>query len=149
MAIEIKLPVLGEGVDSGTVAGVLTAPGDTVAADAPLIELETDKAVIEVPATESGVVASLSVKAGDTVAVGQVIATIEPGAEPGGEPAARVPKPTSRKRFNPWSESGPRIDKEDQNNENETEGHDFFGGGAFEPAVGVLGRRPGTGQNRS
>ena len=86
MAIEIKLPVLGEGVDSGTVAGVLAAPGDTVAADAPLIELETDKAVIEVPATESGVVASLPVKAGDTVAVGQVIATIEPGAEPGAEP---------------------------------------------------------------
>ena len=82
MAVEIKLPVLGEGVDSGTVAGVLVAAGDTVEADAPLIELETDKAVIEVPASEAGVVVSLSVKAGDTVAVGQVIATIEPGAAP-------------------------------------------------------------------
>ena len=82
MAVEIKLPVLGEGVDSGTVAGVLVAAGDTVEVDAPLIELETDKAVIEVPASEAGVVASLSVKAGDTVAVGQVIATIEPGAAP-------------------------------------------------------------------
>lgn len=80
MAVEIKLPVLGEGVDAGTVAGVLVAAGDNVEADAPLIELETDKAVIEVPATEAGVVASLPVKAGDTVAVGQVIATIEPGA---------------------------------------------------------------------
>ena len=82
MAVEIKLPVLGEGVDSGTVAGVLVAAGDTVEADAPLIELETDKAVIEVPASEAGVVVSFSVKAGDTVAVGQVIATIEPGAAP-------------------------------------------------------------------
>lgn len=80
MAVEIKLPVLGEGVDAGTVAGVLVAAGDSVEADAPLIELETDKAVIEVPATEAGVVASLPVKAGDTVAVGQVIAIIEPGA---------------------------------------------------------------------
>ncbi len=80
MAVEIKLPVLGEGVDAGTVAGVLVTAGDSVEADAPLIELETDKAVIEVPATEAGVVASLPVKAGDTVAVGQVIATIEPGA---------------------------------------------------------------------
>lgn len=79
MAVEIKLPVLGEGVDAGTVAGVLVAAGDSVDADAPLIELETDKAVIEVPATETGVVASLPVKAGDTVTVGQVIATIEPG----------------------------------------------------------------------
>ena len=98
MAVEIKLPVLGEGVDSGTVAGVLAAVGDSVEADAPLIELETDKAVIEVPATEAGVIASLPVHVGDTVAVGQVIATIEPGAEtagpssaPAGEAAAEPP----------------------------------------------------------
>ena len=104
MVVEIKLPVLGEGVDSGTVAGVLVAAGDSVAADAPLIELETDKAVIEVPATEAGVVASLSVKAGDTVAVGQVIATIEPsdGADgpsrsaPAEEPAAEPPPSEDR-----------------------------------------------------
>lgn len=88
MAVEIKLPVLGEGVDAGTVAGVLVAAGDSVEADAPLIELETDKAVIEVPATEAGVVASLPVKAGDTVAVGQVIATIEPGAAASQDAAA-------------------------------------------------------------
>ena len=92
MAVEIKLPVLGEGVDSGTVAGVLVAAGDTVEADAPLIELETDKAVIEVPASEAGVVTSLAVKAGDTVAVGQVIATIEPGAAPAEQPAAEQPR---------------------------------------------------------
>ena len=92
MAVEIRLPVLGEGVDSGTVAGVLVAAGDTVEADAPLIELETDKAVIEVPASEAGVVTSLAVKAGDTVAVGQVIATIEPGAAPAEQPAAEQPR---------------------------------------------------------
>ena len=95
MAVEIKLPVLGEGVDSGTVAGVLVTAGDSVEADAPLIELETDKAVIEVPATEAGVVASLPVKAGDTVAVGQVIAIIEPGAAaaPSPSPEASVEQP--------------------------------------------------------
>ena len=89
MAVEIKLPVLGEGVDAGTVAGVLVTAGDSVEVDAPLIELETDKAVIEVPATEAGVVASLPVKAGDTVSVGQVIAIIEPGAA-----AAPSPSPS-------------------------------------------------------
>ena len=56
MVVEISLPVLGEGVDSGTVAGVLVDVGDTIEADTPLIELETDKAVIEVPSEEAGVV---------------------------------------------------------------------------------------------
>ena len=91
MAVEVKLPVLGEGVDSGTVAGVLVAPGDTVEADAPLIELETDKAVIEVPAPQAGVIASLPVKAGDTVAVGQLIATIEPSDAAPSQAPAEVP----------------------------------------------------------
>ncbi len=100
MAVEITLPVLGEGVDSGTVAGVLVKAGDSVEADAALIELETDKAVIEVPATEAGVVVSLPVKDGDTVEVGQLIATIEPSAAPAApssasttaeEPAAEPP----------------------------------------------------------
>ena len=101
MAVEIKLPVLGEGVDSGTVAGVLVATGDTVEVDAPLIELETDKAVIEVPASEAGVVASLPVKAGDTVAVGQVIATIEPASPPAPEAPAEEPAAEQPRRQAP------------------------------------------------
>ena len=101
MAVEIKLPVLGEGVDSGTVAGVLVAAGDTVEVDAPLIELETDKAVIEVPASEAGVVASLPVKAGDTVAVGQVIATIEPASPPAPEAPAEEPAAEQPRRQAP------------------------------------------------
>lgn len=79
MIIEIKLPVLGEGVDSGTVAGVLVAIGDTVKPDDPIVELETDKAVIEVPSGEGGVVKSLTIEVGETVTVGQVIATINLG----------------------------------------------------------------------
>lgn len=99
MAVEIKLPVLGEGVDSGTVAGVLVTAGDSVDADAPLIELETDKAVIEVPATEAGVVASLAVKTGDTVTVGQVIAIIEPGAAAAPSPSpAAVERPAAEQQ---------------------------------------------------
>lgn len=79
MTVEIKLPVLGEGVDSGTVAGVLVAIGDTVKPDDPIVELETDKAVIEVPFGEGGVVKSLTIEVGETVTVGQVIATINLG----------------------------------------------------------------------
>ena len=56
MAIDITLPALGENIESGEVASVLGAVGDEVAVDAPLVELETDKAVVEVPATSAGVI---------------------------------------------------------------------------------------------
>ncbi len=108
MTVEIKLPVLGEGVDSGTVAGVLVAAGDSVEADAALIELETDKAVIEVPATEAGVVASLPVKAGDTVAVGQVIATIEPGGGADG-PSSEAPAEEPAAEPSPQESEAPVV----------------------------------------
>ena len=60
-------------------AGVLVAIGDTVKPDDPIVELETDKAVIEVPSGEAGVVKSLTIEVGETVTVGQVIATINLG----------------------------------------------------------------------
>ena len=87
MAIDVKLPELGENIEAGDVAAVLVSPGDQVAKDAPLLELETDKAVVEVPAPEAGVVAAVHVKAGDTINVGDTIASLDtagPGtASPG------------------------------------------------------------------
>ena len=91
MAIDITLPELGENIESGEVASVLVAVGDEVAVDAPLVELETDKAVVEVPATSAGVIKHVHVSAGDTIAVGQAIVSVEPGAggaENGAAPAA-------------------------------------------------------------
>ena len=91
MAIDITLPELGENIESGEVASVLVAVGDEVAVDAPLVELETDKAVVEVPATSAGVIKHVHVSAGDTIAVGQAIVSVEPGAggaENGAPPAA-------------------------------------------------------------
>ena len=91
MAIDITLPELGENIESGEVASVLVAVGDEVAVDAPLVELETDKAVVEVPATSAGVIRHVHVSAGDTIAVGQAIVSVEPGAggaENGAAPAA-------------------------------------------------------------
>lgn len=85
MAIDVKLPELGENIEAGDVAAVLVSPGDQVAKDAPLLELETDKAVVEVPAPEAGVVAAIHVKAGDTINVGDTIASLEAaGPDPGG-----------------------------------------------------------------
>ncbi|RYG70096.1 branched-chain alpha-keto acid dehydrogenase subunit E2 [bacterium] len=88
---EFKLPTLGESATSGTVAKILVAPGDTVAADQSILELETDKAVLEVPSTVAGVVKELLVKTGDTVNVDQPIFSYEDGAgasAPAAAPAA-------------------------------------------------------------
>ncbi|PYS52936.1 MAG: branched-chain alpha-keto acid dehydrogenase subunit E2 [Acidobacteria bacterium] len=81
MATEIKLPVLGENVDSGTVVKVLVSVGDTVTEDQPVLDLDTEKASVEVPASASGTVKEIRVKEGETVKVGQVLLTLEEGAE--------------------------------------------------------------------
>ncbi len=89
MNIDFKLPELGENIHSGDVVNVLVKEGDTIAANGGIVELETDKAVVEIPCPHAGRVVKLLVKKGDTVKVGQAIATIASGqaAEP---PAAAV-----------------------------------------------------------
>lgn len=86
MAIEFKLPELGENIESGDLVRVIVSPGAQVHAGDPVIELETDKAVIEVPSTISGTVSEIKVKQGDKVKVGQVIFTLAEGK--GGETKA-------------------------------------------------------------
>jgi pyruvate dehydrogenase E2 component (dihydrolipoamide acetyltransferase) len=93
-AVEFKIPTLGENVKGGDVLRVLVAVGDTVAEDQPLVELETDKATIEVPSTVAGQVASIAVKQGDTVTVGQTVMTISgSGAKADAAPAAKADAP--------------------------------------------------------
>ena len=77
MPTEFKIPELGENVTSGDVVRVLVKPGDTVAKDQPLLELETDKATIEVPSTVTGTVKEIKVKQGDKVSVGQLVLTVD------------------------------------------------------------------------
>ncbi|MEO7270873.1 MAG: 2-oxo acid dehydrogenase subunit E2 [Vicinamibacterales bacterium] len=81
MPTEFTLPELGENIAAGDVVRVLVAPGDTIAKDQPVLELETDKATIEVPSSVAGTVAEVRVKPGDKVKVGQVVLTIADGAE--------------------------------------------------------------------
>ena len=90
MATDVTLPELGENIEAGDVAAVLVNPGDRVEKDAPLLELETDKAVVEVPAPEAGVVKAILVEAGDTINVGDTIASLEPDAA-GGAPQPEAP----------------------------------------------------------
>ena len=91
MGIEFKLPELGENIETIQVVNVMVAVGDNVIAEQPVLELETDKATIEVPCTESGVVARIHVAVGDEIAPGQTVLTFEDkatGAEPAAEAAA-------------------------------------------------------------
>ncbi len=74
---EFKLPSLGEGVESGTVAGILVSVGEQVEEGQPLLELETGKSVVPVPAPQGGKIAGISVKEGDEVKVGQAVMSFE------------------------------------------------------------------------
>jgi pyruvate dehydrogenase E2 component (dihydrolipoamide acetyltransferase) len=74
------LPELGEQIESGDVLRVLVKPGDTITKDQAVLELETDKATIEVPSSVAGTVKEIKVKAGDKVKVGQAILSVEDGA---------------------------------------------------------------------
>jgi 2-oxoglutarate dehydrogenase E2 component (dihydrolipoamide succinyltransferase) len=90
MAIEIRVPTLGESVTEATVGQWFKKAGDTVTVDEPLCELETDKVTVEVPAPSSGTLASIAVNEGDTVEVGAVIGSLVEGA---GAPAGEAPAP--------------------------------------------------------
>jgi len=95
MAIEFKLPELGENIKSGTIVKVLVKAGDALAKDQPVLEMETDKAVVEVPSSVAGTVTAVHVKPGDKAAVGQLILTLD-GASSAAAPAVpAAPKPAA------------------------------------------------------
>ena len=96
MATEIRVPSLGESISEATVGQWLKRQGDEVAADEPLVELETDKVTIEVPAPAAGVLSEIAVPSGTTVAIGSLLGSIAEGkAKPsaGAVPASVVSKP--------------------------------------------------------
>ena len=79
---DIRVPTLGESVTEATVGRWFKQPGEAVAADEPLVELETDKVTLEVPAPAAGTLGDIAVKQGETVAVGAVLGSIKDGAGP-------------------------------------------------------------------
>src|SRR5262245_48008175 len=112
--MDLKLPRLGEGAESGTVVSILVKEGDSVTEGQTLIELENEKAVAPIPSTCAGTIAKLSVKEGDKISVGQTIATInESGASAASTAApsaARKPAAVRRPEPEPESEAEPEVE---------------------------------------
>jgi pyruvate dehydrogenase E2 component (dihydrolipoamide acetyltransferase) len=100
--IEFKLPELGENIEQGDLVRLMVAPGASVSTGQSVMELETDKAVVEVPSSVTGTVQEIRVKEGDKIKVGQVIFTVDgaegkPSAEPPAQTAASAPAPVQQK----------------------------------------------------
>ena len=103
MSIEFRLPDLGEGVHEGEIVRVLVAEGDQVKEDQPLLEVETDKASVEIPSPHTGVVSKIHVAERQTVNVGEVLVTFGESAvgqkaalEVKGTPSPRPSRPQGR-----------------------------------------------------
>ncbi len=109
MPVQFALPDLGENIESGDVIRILVAIGDRLAEDQTVIELETDKAVIEVPSSINGTVSKIFVQQGDTIAVGQPILEVEAAATkfPVAEEAPPVPVPAEKPAPAPLVEEVP------------------------------------------
>lgn len=124
MATEIRVPTLGESVTEATIGKWFKKPGDAVKADEPLVELETDKVTVEVPAPAAGVLSEIIAKDGETVGVGALLGAIaEGGAAAAAAPAspkAEAPKaapapaaaaPAAPAKAAPGAENGPAVSR--------------------------------------
>jgi 2-oxoglutarate dehydrogenase E2 component (dihydrolipoamide succinyltransferase) len=118
MAMEIKVPTLGESVTEATVGQWFKKEGDAVARDEPLVELETDKVTIEVPAPAAGRLETITVKDGETVGVGALLGTLAEGAVGKAAPIAAGPetpkeKPAAKKAEAPaQAEPAPKLERQ-------------------------------------
>ena len=95
MATEIRVPTLGESVSEATVGTWFKKVGDVVKADEPIVELETDKVTVEVPAPASGVLTEIVAQNGETVGLGALLGQIAEGASAGAAAPAEAAKPAA------------------------------------------------------
>lgn len=107
MATEIRVPTLGESVSEATIAQWFKKPGDAVMADEPLVELETDKVTVEVPAPAAGTLESIVVNEGDTVEVGALLGQISEG---GAAAAAKPAKTETKAESKPEAKASELVD---------------------------------------
>ncbi len=109
MSVEIKVPVLPESVADAVIASWYKQPGDTVQQDETLVDLETDKVILEVPALSSGVLKEIRYQVGDTVTANQILAVIDEAAVKNNSPSAKAAGVTTAVNSHAAEESGPAI----------------------------------------
>jgi len=116
--MDVKLPHLGEGADSGTVVNLFVKEGDQIAKDQPILELENEKAVATIPSTAAGKISKVFVKTGDKISVGQKILSVSgDGAAPAAsKPAAETPRakakaPAPEPEAEPEQEEAPSAEE--------------------------------------
>ncbi len=110
MASEFKLPDLGENIETADVVKVLVSAGDSISVDDPVLEVETDKAVLEVPSSVEGTIAEVKVNEGDTIEVGRVVLTLEGG---GGEEEAEEKSEGKKKKSKKSSKKKAKKEEEE------------------------------------
>src|SRR5271156_6733782 len=117
MAIEIRVPTLGESISEATVGKWFKKAGEPVRAAEPLFELETDKVTLEVNAPGAGVLSEIAAETGETVAIGALLGQLSGGAAaatPAGAPAAKAAPAPAPPTAMPPSPSAARIAAEDK-----------------------------------
>lgn len=148
MATEVKLPDIGEGIEHGTVVAVLVKVGDTVEKDQALVELETDKAVVEIPSSAAGVVSKIHVSEGQDAPVGSVLLEIEEGEAaaseaPTGEAAAKAePEAPARSEEQPGAEPQPQAAAPDSGSVKPATSPAANGASTAKPAGGMVPAAP-------
>jgi pyruvate dehydrogenase E2 component (dihydrolipoamide acetyltransferase) len=113
--MDVKLPKLGEGADSGVVVNLFVKEGDTIARDQAILELENEKAVASIPSTGTGIVAKIYVKPGDRISIGQRILTLNESGQSAAAPTAKVAVAPPPNKAAPVS-----VEEEDKNEEEQT-----------------------------
>ncbi|NLF32555.1 MAG: 2-oxo acid dehydrogenase subunit E2 [Planctomycetes bacterium] len=115
MEEKVNVPDMGEGVETATVVGILVAVGDSVQADQGLIEMETEKAVAEMPSPRAGTVKAIHVEEGQEIEIGTLVVTLETAGE--GAKAEKKPAPAKKKEEKPPAaeeEAEPRPEAQEQ-----------------------------------
>ncbi|KUG26927.1 dihydrolipoamide acetyltransferase component of pyruvate dehydrogenase complex [hydrocarbon metagenome] len=115
MAIEFKLPELGENIETAQIVKVIVSEGDVIKEDDIILEIETDKATVEVPSDVGGKVSKMHVKDGDTAKVGQIILTLEAG-----DAKEEKPEPKEEKKHEVKKEEAKKEDKKEEPKKEET-----------------------------
>ena len=115
MSEKITVPTLGESVTEATVSKWLKSQGDKVSADEPIVELETDKVNVEVPAPSNGVLGSIAVQEGETVNVGSLLGTIDSNTK------QEIDNPKEIKKYNPPKKENQKKDQKIFNDESKNQ----------------------------